>query len=258
MHDDGGGGGGYAGTNWFAHDTASMWRMLENQDTDNHWRHVSGLRKITELTSTHLWRLKEYREKLATAWPPERSPAAAAFVGRLDYLIAHVQQTHDVAAANYTTVSTATSTLQLARGQVKAIHEEWASKRRQKQDYDDAVAFQMDSQLPGVSLGDPPVSDEEIERLNNKARSVMYDLSSTLLQSQAQLQRPTPYVPRKRIDDPTAVYGGVRPAPTFRPVVPLPAPGAVQTAEPNAGRDAAVPAPTPPHRTARSSVASAQ
>ena len=198
MRDDGGGGGGYAGTNWFAHDTASMWRMLENQDTDNHWRHVSGLRKITELTSTHLWRLKEYREKLATAWPPERSPAAAAFVGRLDYLIAHVQQTHDVAAANYTTVSTATSTLQLARGQVKAIHEEWANKRRQKQDYDDAVAFQMDSQLPGVSLGDPPVSDDELERLNNRARSVMYDLSSTLLQSQAQLQRPTPYEPRNR------------------------------------------------------------
>ena len=210
---DADGGGGYGGTNWFAHDTPSMWRMVENQDTDNHWRHVSGLRKITELTSTHLWRLKEYREKLAAAWPPERSPAAAAFVGRLDYLIAHVQQTHDVAAANYTTVMTATSTLQLARGQVRTIHEEWVTKRRQKQDYDDAVAFQMDSQLPGVSLGDPPVTDSDLERLNNKARSVMYDLSSTLLQSQAQLQRPAPYSPGKQIDDPTSDYGGDRPRP---------------------------------------------
>ena len=214
MHDSGGG-GGYAGTNWFAHDTASMWRMVENQDTDNHWRHVSGLRKITELTSAHLWRLKEYREKLAAAWPPERSPAAAAFVGRLDYLIGHVQQTHDVAAANYTTVMTATSTLQLARGQVRAIHEEWVTKRRQKQDYDDAVAFQMDSQLPGVSLGDPPVSDEELERLNNKARAVMYDLSSTLLQSQAQLQRPAPYKPPTTRED-SSPSGGT-PGPLIPP-----------------------------------------
>jgi hypothetical protein len=225
-------GGGYAGTDWFAHDTASMWRMLENQNTDGHWRHVAGLRKIAELTSTHLRRLQEYREKLAAAWPPERSAASSAFIGRLDYLIDHVRQTHDVAAANYTTTSAATSALQLARADLQRIHQEWSDKRRRKQAHDEAVAFERASQLPGVTLGDPPVTDDDLERLNNQARAIMYDLSTTLIQAQAQIQHPRPYQPRMPIED-ARIYGGSSRPPILPPVFPLPAPTALTNGEPS-------------------------
>ena len=127
---------------------------------------------------------------------------------------------------------------------MRTIHEEWVAKRRQKQDYDDAVAFQVDSQLPGVSLGDPPVTDADLERLNNKARAVMYDLSNTLLQSQAQLQRPTPYAPRDRIDDPTGELRRRGPAPVIPPVVPLPTPGTYHHCSPrDTCRDSPLPHP---------------
>jgi hypothetical protein len=87
------------------------------------------------------------------------------------------------------------------------------------------------------------VSDEEIERLNNRARSVMYDLSSTLLQSQAQLQRPTPYMPKGQFDDPTTYGGG--PTPTIPPIIPLPAPGPTPAATPTpVANVGAVPTPT--------------
>ena len=73
-------------TDWSAHDTPSMWRMLAPQQTEAHWRHVAGLRKLTELTATHMARLQVYRDNLAEAWPPEKSPAARTFIARLDYL----------------------------------------------------------------------------------------------------------------------------------------------------------------------------
>ncbi|HEX2772208.1 MAG TPA: hypothetical protein VHN18_07220, partial [Micromonosporaceae bacterium] len=96
------GGGGYSGTtNWYAYDVPSMWALLESQDTTDHWTHVSGWRKTFELTSMHLSRLKEYRDKLAEAWPPKPGTAAEAYVNQLNGLIDHVQQTYDVAVANY-------------------------------------------------------------------------------------------------------------------------------------------------------------
>ncbi|HTF07060.1 MAG TPA: hypothetical protein VK659_02690, partial [Asanoa sp.] len=87
MRDNGGGAPGHSATNWFAHDTLSMWRMLEPQETESYWRHVSGLRKMAELTAAHLGRLQRYRDNLAEAWPPERSKASQVFIARLDYLI---------------------------------------------------------------------------------------------------------------------------------------------------------------------------
>ncbi|HEY6593281.1 MAG TPA: hypothetical protein VI011_04085 [Asanoa sp.] len=225
MLDSGGGGRGYAGTNWNAHDTPDMWRQLQNQDTDPYWTHVSGLRKITELTSTHLSRVQEYRDSLAAAWPPETNTASAAFISRLDYLVAHMQQTHDTAVANYTTVSTTAAALMTARQDLKAVYDDYVKMVQQKKDYDDAVAFQLASNLPGTSLGDPPVTANDIELVNNKARVIMFDLSATLTEAQSSLQRPTPYKPQKFVDDggPSG-GGGSGGAPALPPVVALPPP----------------------------------
>jgi hypothetical protein len=220
------GGGGFAGTNWNAHDTPDMWRQLQNQDTDPYWTHVSGLRKISELTSTHLSRVKEYRDNLATAWPPEKSAASAAFISRLDYLVAHIQQTHDTAVANYTTVSTTAAALMTARHDLKAVYDDYVKVVQQKKDYDEAVSFQLASDLPGTSLGDPPVTADDIETVNNKARVIMFDLSATLTQAQAGLQRPVSYKPPtvKRDDTTSGGSGGSPPALPLVVALPPPAP----------------------------------
>jgi hypothetical protein len=242
---DSGGGGGYAGTNWNAHDTPDMWRQLQNQDTDPYWIHVSGLRKITELTSTHLSRVQEYRDSLAAAWPPETNTASAAFISRLDYLVAHMQQTHDTAVANYTTVSTTAAALMTARHDLKGVYDDYVKMVQQKKDYDDAVAFQLASDLPGTSLGDPPVTANDIDMVNNKARVIMFDLSATLTEAQSSLQHPIAYKPPivKR-DDPTSVSSGNFP-PALPPVVALPPP-APAVPSPAASPVAAVPTPPVP------------
>ncbi|HEV7711227.1 MAG TPA: hypothetical protein VGP16_23770, partial [Asanoa sp.] len=202
MRDTASGAAARSATDWSAHDAPSMWRMLAPQETEAHWRHVAGLRKLTELTATHMARLQVYRDHLAEAWPPEKSPAAHAFIARLDYLIGHVRATHEVAATNYSALSTATLTLDSARTKVASINAEYAAKFQTLKDYDALVESTKVSQVPGTSLGPPPVAAADLERLNAKARTVMADLSHTLVLAQIQFRRPTPYESSAPREDP--------------------------------------------------------
>ncbi len=195
------GGGGYAGiTNWYAYNTEQMWRLIENQQTDNHWKQVTGWKKISELTSEHGWRVKEYRDNLAAAWPPEKNEAARAFIERLDNLIRHVKSVSEVASANYTIFSTATADISTSRQKLKEIYDEYLAKKRQKDAYDQAaraiVPSPGPSPTPSPSPGAPPtpkVTEADLEQINYKARSVMYSLSSTLVESKAKLRPVEPY-----------------------------------------------------------------
>lgn len=201
-------------TDWSRHDAPSMWRMLEPQETETHWRNAAGLRKITELTATHMARLQVYRDQLAEAWPPAKSPAARAFIGRLDYLINHVRATHEVAATNYTALTTATTTIESARNQVANIHAEYTEKLQSRKTYDSLVESTRASQLPGTSLGRSPVTDADFERLNARARAVMQDLSHALISAQNQFRRPTPFETERRFE-----RGSSIPPPPARPRV---------------------------------------
>ncbi|RKR88547.1 hypothetical protein BDK92_2875 [Micromonospora pisi] len=223
-------GGDYSGsTNWFNYDVKQMWKTLENQETDGHWQRVAGWRRTHELAGTHLSRLRAYREGLIQAWPPEKSAASKAYVERLDYLIDSVEQSFEAAVANRDALSGATGAISDARRQLKSIHEEYVRKLAAQEEYErklpSASATPSPTPTPSPSPGPaptPPVSQAELDRLNNRARSIMYGLSSELVQAQAQLRQPPPYQGRPQRDDyDPDVYGGGSP-PTIPPVVPVP------------------------------------
>ena len=85
---DPGGGSGNGGTNWYGRSVPDMWTAMANQQTDNHWTLLTGWRKSYELTLQHMTAVRNYRENLAAAWPPEKSAASAAYLQRLDDLLA--------------------------------------------------------------------------------------------------------------------------------------------------------------------------
>ncbi|HEY0698612.1 MAG TPA: hypothetical protein VGD43_12480 [Micromonospora sp.] len=192
---DAGGGGGYSGTNWNAYDVKQMWALLEGQETDNHWKQVAGWRKTYELTSTHLYRLKEYRNNLAEVWSPSRSEAAAAYLSRLDFLIDSVQQTYDAAVANYGALSSATAAVGTSRYQLKQIYDQYVVKEQQKQEFDNKT--RANPLVPPLALGVTPVTQTELDQLNNQARTIMFSLSGELSQAQVQLRQPPAYKPPK-------------------------------------------------------------
>jgi hypothetical protein len=184
-------GGGYGGTDWMAMDVIQMWQAVENQDTTAHYQLLAGWRKSYELVLEHLGQVRNYRESLAAAWPPEKSAAAAAYIQRLDGLIAHLQGTYDAAVANYGAFSSATLALSLSRDDIKKIYDEYTSNQAKLEEF---------KHRPYVAVGKsavppqkPPVPDGRQEQLNNQARTIMYGLSSEIIQARTQITKPALY-----------------------------------------------------------------
>jgi hypothetical protein len=196
-----------------------MWACLQDQDTAGHWKQVAGWRKVCDLAQTHLGRLKEYRRGLAEAWPPETNAAARRYLAELDQLVDTVQRTHDAAAANYDALAAAARAIGSTRADLEPIYQEYADKLQQKRAYEATVADPK--AVAGSRLPDrPPVTAEDLEGLNVRARGLMTGLSGELQQAQVMLQRPpTPAKLPRQTDDPD-VYGGG--APSIPPIVPVP------------------------------------
>jgi hypothetical protein len=222
-----GGGGGYGGTNWMAADVPFMWSAIANQETDPHFNVVEGWRKTADLTNVHLGQVKAYRENLASVWPPAKSAASAAYLARLDRLIADLSETHEAASANYTAFSTVTLTLSLARNKLKPILEEYQANAKAMVDWEakqEGAAGQKGASRAGQK---PPVPSSRQEELNNQARAIMYDLSSTVLSGQAALKKPVPYDPNREYRQGSEFNNGEANSSTGFAVPPLiPPPGA--------------------------------
>ncbi|MGW0431640.1 hypothetical protein ACWDV4_03675 [Micromonospora sp. NPDC003197] len=234
-----------SGTSWQSYDVARIWELVKDHHTDNHWKQVAGWRKTYELTQTHMSHLKQYRAGLVEAWPPGKSEAAGLYIAYLDHLIENVQQTYETAQANYTTLSAATMAISQTREKVRKLYDEYTLKRQQKHEYDQRVAADRDSLLPGTSTGKPPVTDPELERLNESARGLMVGLSGELVEARVQIRQPPRYNGKTPIDDPpgsTPPGDGTLLPPAIPPIVHVGLPPALPPASspPNA-----VPVPTP-------------
>ncbi|GAA0383377.1 hypothetical protein GCM10009541_27540 [Micromonospora gifhornensis] len=214
-------------TNWYLMNVADMWACVQDHQTEQHWRHVAGWRKVCDLAGQHLTRLKAYRDGLARAWPPETNAAAKAYVAELDDLIDQVQRTHDAASANQTALSAATQAITSTRTELSKVYEEYARKLQQKRTWETIAADPKAA--AGSRASEPPVTDAELERLNVRARGIMYGLSSELQQAQAMLRQPPPPPSAGRginQNEPNVYGATVGPIPILPPIVPIPTPRA--------------------------------
>ncbi len=115
----------YGGTDWQSRDLGDVWSVLRDQQTDPHFGVVAGWRDTADLVATHLRRVRTYRDRLADVWPPTRSPAAAAYLQRLDRLIADLRETHEAAVANYSAFHAGVSALAEARAKIEPLYRQW-------------------------------------------------------------------------------------------------------------------------------------
>lgn len=199
-----------------------MWACLQDQETQGHWKHVTGWRKVCDLAQAHLRRLRQYRSGLAEAWPPATNAAARTYLGELDELISKVQHTHDTAAANHDALAAAARAIDSARPEIKRLRDDYATKLGRKRGYEATLADPKAA--AGSRVVDPPVTDADLEKLNVQARGIMFGLSGELQQAQVMLQkpppkpRPTPGIDQNNPD----IYSPSFAAPTIPPILPVP------------------------------------
>jgi hypothetical protein len=226
-------GGGYAGTRWEDYGMEAMYQLVAPLDTAAHDTVEDGWSRTCALTDQHLTTVRRYRQDLATAWPPKRNRAAAAYIERLDALIQHVQETHDAAVANYTAFKTVNAAIKAARPVLTSAHEDymrnesalanWRAEYANAQEAREVATRNGVRQTAPTVLPVAPVPESVQEGLLATARTEMYRVSSAAIESQFSLKEPRPYRPDRddldRTDPKTRAAGGG----TAAPLVPVPA-----------------------------------
>jgi hypothetical protein len=192
--------GGSGGTNWSSMDVPAMWALIANQETTAHYEMLTGWQKSYELILEHMAQVQNYRENLAAAWPPEKSPASAAYIAQLDDLITHLQKTYDASIANHTAFAGATLSLSLSRNGLKKIYDEYTANQTKLDAFNAKPKPVQYGKVP-VLPPKPPVAAGRQEELNNQARVLMSKLSTDLVQSQTSLTAPPQFTPPGFIDD---------------------------------------------------------
>lgn len=200
-----------SGTSWWSKEVPEMWGLISDIDLEPMYQQTSGWQKAIDLASTNLYRLKDFRDKLTTAWPPEKSEAAQQYVAQLDGLIASVQDVYDAAVANKTSASNLTSSISEAQRKVKPLYDEYLANLQAQSDYDTALAnkkTELANRYGGTTsrsyvyaLGsytranpNPGAAAKNAE-ITTQVRTAMSSLSTDLVVSSGKMVEPQPYRP---------------------------------------------------------------
>jgi hypothetical protein len=187
-------GGHAADTNWSALTVGQMWNMVKDHNESPGWNQALAWMRTFELLDYHRLRIQSYRELLVAKWPPERSPAAAAFLTQVDALLASLTQMRDAAMANGPALEQITAGISEARIKLASVHQDWAASQAKLDSYNQQVAATK-SGTPAPLPSPPPVPPGQQAALHAQAVTIMSVLGSQALESEAAMKRPPSYVP---------------------------------------------------------------
>jgi len=203
-------GGGGGGTPWELMSVETMYELVHSADTSKQWDIVGGWQKSAELVNEHRFQVQDYRDNLASAWPPERSAAAAAYLERLDQLIANLNETYEATLANHDALSAATGSIYQAQSQMDKIYQEYTKNKdllsQQAASQQSSTATPTPS--PGPSGDEPLVAPGRQEELRQQAVTLMSSVSTDLAAAQLKIVTPPKYDPGLLVDDKSTPNNG--------------------------------------------------
>jgi hypothetical protein len=210
-------GDGGGGTIWSSMSMDMMRLLIKTPDTAAYYNMLDGWKQSYELLNAHKWQVESYRDALATAWPPEKSEAAQAYVGRLNEMLANLDQTYEAAMQNHRAFADATLSISLAQSDFDRIDQEYAGN----QTLLNAFESKMAQDTTTTEKSTPPVADGRQEELRLQAAARLSSVSTDLAQAQAQIRQPVKYDLRPVIDKPgSANDGDAYVPPPIPPITP--------------------------------------
>jgi len=143
---------------WAGTTLPAMWNSAQAADTQMAWQQVAAWQRTYELLQHHERRLRLCREELTFAWPPERSPAATAFVEYIDGLVVAIERAKGDAAANHRALVGVLSSLSEAKTDMAKLKAEWDKHAAE------------DANMAAILPNDLFASENWQEALNEKGR----------------------------------------------------------------------------------------
>jgi hypothetical protein len=117
-------------TQWSRFDVPGMWSLLRDVSTVEAFKQAGAWQSTYEAAQSLAARLQWYRDGLAGKWSPDRSDAAALYLGRLDELIGSAQQLADVSVSNRQALVTLANAVDDARPKLQRVYEESQAMRQ--------------------------------------------------------------------------------------------------------------------------------
>jgi hypothetical protein len=223
--------GGGGGTDWWGMSMEMIQKLAQSPDIDLQYQIVDGWQKSADLVAEHMGQVTDYRDALATAWPPEKSTASATYLARLDALIKNLNDTYEAALSNHEAMSSASLSLSLAKIEMSKVYSQWDTNNKTLLAFNQQQAQKQQQASNGQPMpspspsGDepPPVTASQQEALRQKAITLMSSVSSDLAEAQLKVVRPAPYTPDSVVQkDPHGVGSGSTGSPVVPPIVPTP------------------------------------
>ncbi|GGK23133.1 hypothetical protein GCM10010124_14570 [Pilimelia terevasa] len=157
-------------TDWSALSVPALWASLADVGDRRGWQQCATWRRAVEGVAVQRERLAACRAALVRRWPPERSPAAAAFVARIDELTRSMTEAEAAGTSTVHGLAGLLEALEEAQRRIAPLHREYLRA--------------------SADLTPRFWSDEE-SRLNDRARAVMAGADARVRQETARL-RPMP------------------------------------------------------------------
>jgi hypothetical protein len=206
---DAGGGGGDRRDRFTYMQVDAMWAMLRFHDSAPHYQALEGWKRSYELVLMHRTQVEKYKEKLITAWPPERNKAARSYVERLDHLIDSLTETYEASIANHTAYSSALMAVDDIKRKMDTLQQEHAANTNALAQHEEELRNRPRAYGKAVAPPPPPspVAAGRQEELRLQAVSLMTGLTAELATAQTSLVAPRPYEPLRIVNDNSEAVG---------------------------------------------------
>lgn len=112
-------------TNWEAYDLPRLWQMVSNEDDEAGWAQVQAWFRMRNAIDAYRKRLEACRQALQDGWPPEQSPAAAAFIAYIDALVASMAATAASAERTAHGLAGIMKALATAKAEMEPLYRKW-------------------------------------------------------------------------------------------------------------------------------------
>ncbi|MFG2037068.1 hypothetical protein [Dactylosporangium sp. NPDC048998] len=105
-----------------------LWEMLEGEDPETGFAHVNTLNRLRTALEQQRDNLRAQRDRLIEGWPPDRSEAATAFVGRINDMIDVMTYTASAAGRICTGVDGVFAAIRDARRQMEPMMADYSKR----------------------------------------------------------------------------------------------------------------------------------
>jgi hypothetical protein len=145
-----------------------------SEDQSTSWAQVSAWWQAHDLTRNHLAVLRQARETIVRAWPPQVNQASAVFLEHVDALIASMENTVVAAEANGRALKGILTVLENTKETLADLHERWQRQERSQWTQATSAMSALGGSTAGMVDGAMALAaSDEKARLNAQAQAVM-------------------------------------------------------------------------------------